>query len=240
MSKPLQPQYASYKGVIVDTLVKDVMALGEGVAVPADGLAGYGEGCIWLLRFGPSGGNFFINQGTRTSCLFRPMSSVIARHIFGVAGAVAPGATGSDIVVDVITLPANYLAANAQGVNFTAVGNFANNANTKRVKLWFNATTAVVGSAITGGTLLADTGAVTTANLGWVVEGAVIKRGTLGSNTQTTESIGAVSGTTHDGVVLNVDTTAVETAPILCAVTINNTTTATDAVLIEFEADAWN
>jgi hypothetical protein len=240
VSKPLQPQYASYKGVIVDTLVKDVMAMGEGAAVPADGLAGYGEGCIWELRFGPSGGNFFINQGTRTSCLFRPMDSVLARHVPGVTGAFAPGTLGGDYVVDVLTIPANYLAFNNQGIELTSAGNFAANANNKRIKLWFNATTAVIGSLITGGTLLADTGTVATNNLGWVVQGAVFKRGALGSNTQTTESIGAVSGGTHDGVVLNVDTTAVETAPILCAVTINNTTNLTDAVMSEFEIDAWN
>jgi hypothetical protein len=240
VSKPLQPQYASYKGVIVDTLVRDVMAMGEGTAVPADGLAGYGEGCIWELRFGPAGGNFFINQGTRTSCLFRPIDSVLARQVPGVAGAVAPGATGADNVVGVITIPANYLAFNGQGIEVTASGNFAVNANNKRIKLWFNATTAVVGSTITGGTLLADTGVVATSGVGWLVQGGVFKRGSLGANTQTTESIGAVSGGTHDGVVINVDTTAVETAPILCAVTINNTTTVTDAVMSEFEVDAWN
>lgn len=241
MSRKFQGgQYADRKGTLIEGHVRNIDVLGEGPTVPADGLAGYTEGALFLLRGGPAAGSLFINQGTSTSCSFRPASMAFARQVPGVAGGVAPGSTGSDIVVGVISLPANYFVRQNQGITLTASGNFANNANTKRCKLWFNATTAVINSAITGGTLLADTGAVVTANLGWLLEGSVIKTGAPGSNTQTTISQGAIAGGTHAGIVLNADTAAVESGVILCAVTINNTTAAGDAVLSMFEADGWN
>ncbi|MCC8963770.1 hypothetical protein H8A95_15980 [Bradyrhizobium sp. Pear76] len=167
----------------------------------------------------------------------------INRQIPGVAAAIAPASTGADIVVGVYALPANFfdgLAGTNRTLSAIASGNFAANANTKRIKLWFNATTAVVGSAVVGGTLLADTGAVATNAGGWQVTGTIGKRGAAGSNTQTVISGGAVSGGTHNGVTPCVDTVAVESGQILIAVTINNTTAAGDASMAFFETNAMN
>lgn len=164
----------------------------------------------------------------------------IYRAVPGVAGGITPGATAADNVVAVYSLPAGSLDVAGRGLTITAAGKFAANGNTKQVKLWFNATTAVVGSTITGGTLMADTGAVTTNAGGWEVSGNVFKRGAAGSNTQTVTSNGAVAGATHVGVSAPVDTTAVENAAILIAVTCNCTTTATDALLAFIEINAMN
>lgn len=250
MSNKYRPsQYADQRGSLIESHIRNMTLLSEGPTgvpsanqtVPPDGTPGFQEGALYWLRGGPSGGALFQNQGTQTSCLFRPISMAVARQIPGVAGAVAPGATGADNVVGVITIPANYFGLSGQGIYFTASGNFAATANNKRVKLIFNPATAVIGSTVgAGGTTLADTGVVATNNQGWLLEGAIIKRGSLGANTQTTISVGAVAGTSNVGILLNVDTVAVETAAILVAVTINNTTAASDASMDFFEADAWN
>jgi hypothetical protein len=60
------------------------------------------------------------------------------------------------------------------------------------------------------------------------------------SNTQTTTSNGAIAGATHEGLVPPLDATAVENAAILIAVTINNTTTTTDASICWLEVNAMN
>jgi len=165
----------------------------------------------------------------------------ISRQVPGVAGAVAPGAIGADNVVAVYSLPANSFDQALRGLTITAAGQFAANANTKRVKLWFNPSTAVVGSTIgAGGSLLADTGAVTTNSGGWEVGGNVFKRGAAGSNTQTCTSNGAVAGGVHVGVVPPLDATAVESGAILVAVTINNTTAVGDASLCWLEVNGMN
>jgi hypothetical protein len=165
----------------------------------------------------------------------------INRQVPGVAGAIAPGATGVDNVVAVYSLPANSLDAAGRGITVTASGNFAANGNNKRIKLWWNPATAVVGSTVgASGTLMADTGTVTQSGLSWVVGGNVFKRGAAGSNTQTVVSNGMIVGSTHGGVTISADATAVENAPILVAVTINNTTTATDAVFVWLEVNAMN
>jgi hypothetical protein len=240
MSKTLQPQYASQKGVIADTLVRNVMALGEGTAVPADGLPGYGEGCLFLLRFGIAGANLFVNNGTRTACLFRPFDSALTRQLFGVAGGVAPGTLAADIVFGVFSIPAGFFGQTGRGVNIIASGTFAVSATNKRARLWFNPTTAVLQSAVTGGIILGDTGVVATSGGSWYLEGDVFKTGLPGSNTQTTVSIQQTAGGVSLGTSPNFDTTAVENAPILVAVTLNNTTVLTDSLLGLFEIDSSN
>ena len=70
---------------------------------------------------------------------------------------ISPGATGADNVLAVFSLPANSFDIAGRGVNITAAGKFATTANNKTVRIYYNATTAVVGSTVTGGTLVADT-----------------------------------------------------------------------------------
>lgn len=165
----------------------------------------------------------------------------INRQIPGVAGAITPAATGSDVVVGVYQLPANCFDVAGRGITVTAAGVFAANGNTKRIKMWFNPATAVIGSAVGGGgTLMADTGAVTTNGGGWELGGNAFKRGAAGSNTQTITSNGSMAGAVHGGTIAPLDATATEGAPILVAVTINNTTTATDAGMSFLEVNAMN
>src|SRR5229473_3962336 len=73
---------------------------------------------------------------------------------------VQPGATGADNVLAVYSLPSNAFDVAGRGISITAAGSFGATANNKRVKIVFNATTAVVGSTVTGGTVICDTGTV--------------------------------------------------------------------------------
>lgn len=168
----------------------------------------------------------------------------IYRYVPGVAGMVTPGGIGNDYVVATYTVPANAfdgLAGTNRGIMVVANGNYAANANTKRVRLWWNPATAVVGSVIgAGGSLMADTLAQTTNGGSWQVSGNVFKRGSAGSNTQTVTSNGAISGSLHAGMSTTVDATATESGSILIAITINNTTTATDAGLCWMEVNCMN
>jgi hypothetical protein len=154
-------------------------------------------------------------------------------QILGVTG-VSPGATGNDNVIGVFSLPANTFDIANRGIQIAAQGRFATNTNTKQVKIWFNATTAVLGSAITGGTTVGDSGAQTGSNVGWMITSGVYKYGAAGSNTQNGQCDGGWIGGTHLGggaSNLPMFTTAVESGAIIIAVTGNCTTTATDIVL---------
>lgn len=180
--------------------------------------------------------NLFLG-GSSSAQLSGPFGNINVQ-IPGVAGGVNPGATGADNVLAVYSLPANFFDVAKRALSISAFGNFGANANTKTVKLWFNPSAAVVGSTITGGTLLATTGAVATNNGGWYVSGNVTKRGAAGSNTQTTTSNGAMAGAVGTGVSLAVDTTAVENAPILIAVTGNAATAVGDIIFSMLEVTA--
>jgi hypothetical protein len=158
-----------------------------------------------------------------------------------VSGAVNPGATGVDSVLAVYSLPANsFDGIGNRGLNIQAFGSFANNANGKRAKLFFNPTAAVVGSTISGGTLIADTGASTGANVGWNIGAQVFKYGASGSNTQYGQETNVIIGGVHSGMGLPLALTAAENAAILIAVTGNAATLATDMSLAMFEVNALN
>jgi hypothetical protein len=152
-----------------------------------------------------------------------------------------PASTAADIVVGVYTLPAYSFDISGRGVNLLAEGSFANNVNSKRVKIYFGCTTAVLGSAVTGGTVIADTGAFTTAaNVGWSLEANVFKYGAAGSNTQLGLHQGAQIGATVGTLLVPTLLTATESGAILIAVTANAATTATDIVYNFFEVNAMN
>lgn len=153
----------------------------------------------------------------------------------GVAAAVAPAATAGDYVVGVFSLPADAFDQANRCFNAEAWVGFGSNGDTKRWKIFFNPSAAVVGSLITGGTLMFDSGAITTSGGSANGSGRVVKRGAPGSNTQT-----VLTGSVSSDAAASVDTTAIETAPILVAVTINCTTTASDCVLEDFEVNVLN
>ena len=157
----------------------------------------------------------------------------------------SPGATGADNVLAVFSLPANSFDVAGRVLNIEALGTFANNTNSKRVKVIFNPATAVVGSTVgTGGTTIVDTGAWTTTGLtGFNVQAQVTKYGLPNSNTQLATPIGVVLGMTHGGIgsgsAINL-VTAVENAPILIAVTGNAATAATDILLYQVQINVFN
>lgn len=73
MSNKLRPsQFADAKGTILETHVANVVGLAEGTTVPADATAGYSPGCLFIKRAGTVGAQLYINQGSVTSCAFKP------------------------------------------------------------------------------------------------------------------------------------------------------------------------
>lgn len=137
-----------------------------------------------------------------------------------------PSATGGDYVMAVYSLPASTLASAGQGLTIRASGNYAATANSKTNKLIWNATTAVVGSTVTGGTTIATTGALTQSGTGWYLEGVVFKSA---SNTQLSQQTpSSAVGAVNLGAGVPAYPTATDTAAILIAVTGNAATAVSD------------
>jgi hypothetical protein len=151
--------------------------------------------------------------------------------------AVNPGGTAVDSVLSVFTIPASTFDQAGRGVSVKAKGSFAANGNTKRLKVIANPTAAVVGSAVTGGTTIADSGAVTTSGGGWEIEGEVFKYGAGGTNTQMASGkfSGAAAVQTAPQLL-----TATESGAILVAICGNAATAATDIALSQVVARASN
>ena len=152
-----------------------------------------------------------------------------------------PAGTGGDYVLGVFTLSANSFDVTGRGVNILSQGSVASNTNVKTVKIYAGCTTAVVGSLVTGGTVIASTGAYsTTGAAGWAIEANVFKYGANGSNTQlaihVSAQIGSVVGTLSAPSLL----TSTESGPILFAITGNAATTATDIVYNFLEANGMD
>lgn len=153
---------------------------------------------------------------------------------------ISPGSIGNDNVLAVYTLPANSFDISGRGITITAAGSFGATVNNKTIKLIFNATTAVVGTAVTGGTTIASTGVVATNGGGWEIGGNVFKVGAAGSNTQIATSNGSIAGATHQGTSPPSFPTAAENGPILIALTGNAATATTDIVFNWLEINAMN
>lgn len=176
------------------------------------------------------------NRGDRQVVL--PMS--LSRQL-AVPG-VSPGTINNDNVLAVFSLPAGTFDIAGRGIIITGAGSFAATANAKTIKVIFNATTAVVGSAVTGGTTVATTGSQTTNSngTGFLIGATVFKLGAAGSNTQVGFSNGAIAGTVHLGVGVPASPVAVESGAILVAITGNAVTATTDIFLDWFEVTSMN
>src|SRR5260370_19258348 len=96
---------------------------------------------------------------------------------------VQPGATGADNVLAVYSLPGSAFDVAGRGISITAAGAFAATANNKRLKIIFNATTAVVGSTVTRGSTVCDTGTIAQNSGGWQLMASVFKYVAAGANT---------------------------------------------------------
>jgi hypothetical protein len=231
--------------------------------VSNDNTQGYGLGSIWFnntagqlrsweCRSGAAGaaawifsGADYANGGTNPPTEVTQFGASTAncaaegnvnRQISAVG--INPGAIGADNVLAVYSIPGSAFdgaAGTNRGIAIQANGSFANNTNTKRVKIIVNPATAVVGSTVgAGGVTLADSQPFsTTGAAGWQMNAEVYKYGAAGSNTQIGIPGGTMIGPTHGGLGAGVlgtpqAITAVESGAILVAVTGNATTAVTD------------
>ncbi len=156
------------------------------------------------------------------------------------AAGVSPGAINQDNVLAVFSVPANAFGAlvgEEANLVIEAVGSFGATANNKRLKIIAGPSAAVVGSAVTGGTTIADSGTVATNGGGWSIRGRIVKYGAVGSNTQLGINIGAVAGAVYLGVSPPVALTLNENAAFLIAIVGNATTVVGDIKLNFVEID---
>ena len=156
-----------------------------------------------------------------------------------------PASITNDNVLAVYTLPAGSLSAAGKGLEITTAGNLGNDTQAKRVKLIWNPTSAVVGSAVaTNSTsfLLGDTGSTTNggAAAGWIIQAQVYKYGNFGSNTQIGQETGVIVGAVHGGCGLASALTTYESLPILIAVTGNATSSVGDISLYNINIEGFN
>lgn len=89
MSDKLRPsQFADAKGIFAEGFQRNIGCLAEGATVPTDGAAGYEEGCLFFHRAGAAGSQLYVNEGSSTSCAFKPFPSqvgAVANPVNGVA-----------------------------------------------------------------------------------------------------------------------------------------------------------
>lgn len=159
------------------------------------------------------------------------------------ASGIAASATGADNVLAVFSIPAytfDGISSTNRGIQFVAIGSSGGNTNNKRVKIIYNATTAVVGSTVSGGTLIADTGTFSSSGAAWSLSAQIFKYGAAGSNTQLAIHNAAQVGSAVSALIAPQAATAVESGTILVAVTGNAATTASDVSLNFFEPIGTN
>ncbi len=151
-------------------------------------------------------------------------------NIFVAAGAaVSPASTGSDLVMATFTIPALSFDIFGRTAVFEAFGTRAAGTNTTAAKIIINCTTAVVGSAVSGGTTIATCTATAAGSAGgWSMGAQLTKYGVAGSNTQNAVHFAGQSGSVALTLTAPQFLTLTESAALLCALTINCTTTATD------------
>lgn len=182
-------------------------------------------------QFGSATTSPFLEEGT------------LGKSISG-AG-INPGGTGGDYVLAVFTIPASaFDGIGNRGLTVLAKGGLGATANTKRLKVIANPTSAVVGSLISGGTTVEDTTALAVNGGGWLISVDIFKYGAAASNTQVATSNGKIMGsnisTAHLGCQAPTLLTATESGAILVAITGNAATLASDISLNTAYATAMN
>lgn len=86
MSKRFEVGFVDPKGIIINKPgVGGLFAVGT--TVPGNGTTGYAPGCIFLDTDAAAGSQFWINEGSVTSCTFRQIASAVTT--FGVVGVAA-------------------------------------------------------------------------------------------------------------------------------------------------------
>lgn len=77
MSAKIRPHYADAKGTIVEGFDGNALIC-NGATVPTDGTAGFAPGCLFFKVAGVAGGAVYVNEGTKTSCDFNPLTDAAA------------------------------------------------------------------------------------------------------------------------------------------------------------------
>ncbi len=149
-----------------------------------------------------------------------------------------PGGTAGDYVLSSFSLPANSFDIANRMLTLESYFDVANNTNSKRVKIYWNATAAVVGSLVSGGTVIADSGAYTTTGAAGGSIGAQIIN--LATGNVKALHFAAQIGSTVGALLASQSLAITSTSPIIIAVTGNAATTATDIVFNNFIINAMN
>lgn len=179
-----------------------------------------------------------IQSGSATSAVVRSGGNASVQVS---SAGLGNGADTTDDVLFTYALPANAMDAAGRQVTITAAGKFAATANNKRIKIWWGTTTQTVGSAVAGGTLIADSGVVTTNGGGWTATVQIQKYGANGSNTQIGTNAQVVAGATHLGTAAPTLLTATESGVINITITgASSTTGAANDVLGQLFDVAFN
>jgi hypothetical protein len=152
--------------------------------------------------------------------------------VYSSSTGVSPGTINNDNVLVSWVIPARMFDITGRGLQVTAMGSVSANTNSKRIKIFAGCTAAVIGSTVSGGTLIADSGAYTTAGAaGWQIAAQIFKTGAGGSNTQIALHQAAQIGATTSGLVVPTALTLTETSSFILAVTGNGVTATTDIVM---------
>jgi hypothetical protein len=148
------------------------------------------------------------------------------------AAGINPVNLGEDNVLAAYTLPASSLIDNGGGISIEAFGSFSiySPMNSKRIRIYIGCTAATVGSAVSGGTLIADSGEVWAGNTGWSLSAEIVKYGMSGSNTQFSVHKATQIGTAPTPLLAPIALTLTEADTALIAVTGNARTTQADIV----------
>ena len=182
----------------------------------------------------------YLGSGTAT---LNTAGNVFNSVVVSGGTSLQPAATGADNVIAVYSIPANTfdgITNTNRGLSFNAVGSVGATANNKRIKIIYNPTAAVVGSTVSGGTIIADTGTSTVSGAGWSLSAQVFKYGAAGSNTQLAIHQAAQVGSIVSSLIAPAAVTAVESGAILVAVTGNAGTATSDIILNFFEPSGSN
>lgn len=150
---------------------------------------------------------------------------------------VSPSSTGIDCVLAVYTLPAGTFDQANRLVEILAQGSFPVNSDNLDIQIVFDPSSAVVGSAVVGGTVIAGQGGITDGAGQWLIEACVVKTGAPGSDTQLSFVsqpiffMGEFSVTGNSFGIAGVQTlTSVESGSILIAITGKAASIATNVV----------
>jgi hypothetical protein len=208
---------------------------------------------LWICRASTVGaaswqfmGADFANGGTEPASAVTSFGAGNAPvsaggNLFRSASAgVTCGGSGNDFVLGVYTIPGNSFDIAGRGIGILAQGSFGGNTNSKRIKIVYNPAAAVIGQVVNGGTIIADTGFLTTNGSGWSVSANIYKYGNPNSNTQVGLHQSSQAAAAVQALQAPTLLTATENAAIIVAVTGNPGTLPGDISMNLFEVSAFN